>query len=76
MDLQTRKLEFIQEFLKIQSDEVISKLENILTKSGDFEFKPMSMEQFNTEIDESLEDSITGRVCTSEELLEEIKGWK
>jgi len=28
MDLQSRKIEFVQEFLKIQSEEAISKLEN------------------------------------------------
>ena len=32
MDLQTRKLELIQEFLKIQSEEVISRFENIFKK--------------------------------------------
>jgi len=76
MDIQARKLHFIQEFLKVQSEEVISKLEKVLTKSEDAEFKPMSMEQFNAEIDESMEDFKAGRFSTSEELLEEIKGWK
>src|SRR5690606_17877504 len=32
MDIQARKIEFIQKFLKIQSEEVISRLENILRK--------------------------------------------
>ncbi|MCK5906267.1 MAG: hypothetical protein KAG37_01680 [Flavobacteriales bacterium] len=76
MDIQARKLHFIQEFLKVQSEDVISKLEKVLTKSDNSEFKPMSMEQFNAEIDESLEDFKAGRFSTSDELLEEIKGWK
>ena len=76
MDLQTRKLHLIQEFLKVQSEEVISKLEKILTKSDDSEFRPMSMNQFNAEIDESMEDFKAGRYSTSEELIEEVKGWK
>ena len=52
MDLQTRKLELIQEFLKIQSEDVISRLENILKKenkrSGHEDFKPMTIEEFNS----------------------------
>jgi hypothetical protein len=75
MDIQARKLHFIQEFLKVQSEEVISKLEKILTKSEDAKFNPMSIEQFNAEIDESYNDSISGNVLTSHELKEEIKGW-
>ena len=49
MDLQTRKLELIQEFLKIQSEDVISRLENILRKENklaqDENFKPMTIEE-------------------------------
>lgn len=75
MDIQARKLHFIQEFLKVQSEEVLTRLENILTKSEKAEFKPMSMEQFNTEIDKSYKDSISGNVITSQELKEEIKEW-
>ncbi|WP_434979010.1 hypothetical protein [Daejeonia sp. YH14] len=43
MDIQTRKLEFIQEFLKVQSEDLISRLERILNKKED-EFKPFSLE--------------------------------
>jgi hypothetical protein len=32
MDLESRKIEFVQEFLKLQSEEVISKLEQLLKK--------------------------------------------
>lgn len=34
MDLERRKIEFIQEFLKLQSEEVMSRLEKILGKSS------------------------------------------
>ena len=66
MDLQTRKIEFVQEFLKVQSEEVISRLEKILwkeNKSLDKEdFKPMTIEEFNLRIDKSMEDSKNGRL--------------
>lgn len=74
MDIQSRKLEFIQAFLKIQSEEVISQLENILrTKStidlkGDSEFDPMSVEEFNERIDESENDFANGRYKKTSEL--------
>lgn len=32
MDLQTRKIKFVQEFLKLQSEQAISRLEKILQK--------------------------------------------
>ena len=79
MDLQTRKLELIQEFLKIQSEDVISRLEKILRKenkiSDNEDFKPMSMEEFNSRIDKSMEDSINGRLIESSELKASIDKW-
>ena len=56
MDIQTRKLEFVQEFLKIQSEELISQLERIL-KNNEEDFSPFTIEEFNSRIDQSLEDS-------------------
>lgn len=35
MDIQTRKIEFIQEFLKLQNDELIAKFERLLKKEKD-----------------------------------------
>ncbi|EKF55455.1 hypothetical protein I215_07092 [Galbibacter marinus] len=32
MDLDTRKIAFVQEFLKLQSDDVVSRFEKILKK--------------------------------------------
>ncbi|WP_026709028.1 hypothetical protein [Flavobacterium frigidarium] len=75
MDIQSRKLEFIQAFLKIQSEEVISQLENILRSEsaidskGDSEFNPMSLEEFNERIDTSENDFENGRYKKTSELL-------
>ena len=80
MDLQTRKLELIQEFLKIQSEDVISRLEKILRKenktSENEDFKPMTIEEFNSRIDQSMEDSKNDRVTEATELLNQIKEWR
>ena len=75
MDIQTRKIEFIQEFLKIQSEELISRLERIL-KSNEDEFTPFSIDEFNTRINESLKDSENERVTEAGKLLSEIKQWQ
>ena len=75
MDIQTRKLEFIQEFLKIQSEEIISRLERIL-KNIDNDFSPLTIEEFNSRIDQSLEDSKNDKVIESNKLMAEIKQWQ
>ncbi|SFI22686.1 hypothetical protein [Halpernia frigidisoli] len=75
MDIQTRKIEFVQEFLKVQSEELISRLESLLNNRDD-DFKPFTMEEFNERIDKSLEDSKSDRVTESSELLSEIKEWQ
>jgi len=79
MDLQTRKLSFIQEFIRIQNEDIIIGLEKMLKKQkAEFyekSLEPMSMEQFNTDIDQSLADSANDRVTNARDLKEEIKKW-
>lgn len=77
MDLQTRKIEFVQEFLKIQSEELISQLENLLKSKGNIDdndfFNPMSIEEFNKRINQSESDFKNGRYKTTSQLLEKYK---
>lgn len=80
MNLEARKIEFVKEFLKIQSEEVISKLEKILMKenksySEDNEFKPMTVAEFNERIDRSLEDSKNNNVIKATDLKAKIDKW-
>ena len=78
MDLQTRKIEFVQEFLKIQSEEVISQLVNLLKRNkkdldeNEF-FSPISIEDFNKRIDKSEDDFKKGKYKTTSQLLEKYK---
>lgn len=79
MDLQTRKIEFVQEFLKIQSEEVISQLENLLKSrnkknedESDF-LSPFSIEELNNRIDQSEDDFKKGKYKTTSQLLEKYK---
>jgi DNA-directed RNA polymerase subunit F len=76
MDLQTRKIEFVQEFLKIQSEEIISQLESLLKKkmgAKDVEIQPMSPEELNLRIDRSEHDFKNGKFRSGEELLSKFK---
>ena len=75
MDIQSRKIEFMQAFLKLQSEEVISQLENILRKKSTIDleqnsdFKPMSLKEFNERIDKSENDFKNGKYKSTSELL-------
>lgn len=79
MDLEARKISFVQEFLRLENEAIISSLEKILnqTKSDLYEknLQPMSTEQFNTEIKQSLNDSKNGRLIKASDLKEKIKKW-
>jgi len=73
MDLQTRKIEFIQEFLKLQSEEVISQFEKLLKRNSKEAVNPMSDQELNSRVTKSEEDFKNGRYKTSAELLAKYK---
>ncbi|MDP2068673.1 MAG: hypothetical protein Q8K04_06875 [Lutibacter sp.] len=79
MNLETRKLSFIQEILRIQSEKTISRLETILRKEKtliEFEnIRPMTIKKFNQRIDKSLEDSKKGKLTEISDLISEIDKW-
>ena len=75
MDIQTRKIEFIQAFLKLQSEELISQFENLLKNKAvtdideDQSLLPMSIGELNDRIDKSESDFKNGNYKTTSELL-------
>lgn len=77
MDIQTRKIEFIQEFLKLQNEELISRLEDLLraSKSKNDDFKQMKIDELNSRIDQSINDSKNDRLTNSDDLIAEIEKW-
>lgn len=79
MDLQTRKLEFIKDFLRLTSEESVIKLERLLKKQrqSDFEpdFSPMTIDELNARIDRSMEDSNNGRLTDFRKLKSEMEKW-
>jgi hypothetical protein len=77
MDLQTRKLNFIQDFIKLESEEAISHLEKLLQKEtqNNTELKPMTMKEFQKRMDQSSEDSQNRRLTENSKLISEIEKW-
>ncbi|NOR58126.1 MAG: hypothetical protein GQ474_06360 [Sulfurimonas sp.] len=79
MNLEARKLSFIQEILKIQSEKTISRLETMLRKEKtalEFEnIQPMTVEKLNQRIDKSLEDAEKGKLTAVNDLISEIDKW-
>lgn len=79
MDLEARKTEFIREFLKLQSEEAIARLEKVLKKekklSANKEIQPMTVQEFNKRIDRSMEDSNDGKLTNGDDLIADIDKW-
>jgi RNase P protein component len=71
MDIQTRKLNFIQEFLQIPSEDFIISLEKQVKEYRQEQFKA----QLNAEIDISMEQSAKDQVVRHEGFMEELLSW-
>lgn len=73
MDLQTRKIEFVQAFLKLQSEEIISEFEKLLRNAkqseSDKDFEPFTVEELNDRILQSEKDFENKKFKTTAELL-------
>jgi hypothetical protein len=74
MNIEARKLSFIQEFLRVQTEDIVIGLEKLLKekKSEQYEndLKPMGLDQLNKEIDQALMDSENDRVIKATKLKE------
>jgi hypothetical protein len=79
MDIQTKKLHFVQEFLRLKDESLIDKLNNLLKterkKKVEKELKPFSKKEFNEMIDNAELDSKNGRLTSARELKNEIDSW-
>lgn len=68
MDIQARKIEFVQEFLKLQSEEIISHLESFLKLEQNASITPMTKNELNNRIDASESDFENNRYKTNSAL--------
>lgn len=72
MDIQSRKIEFVQSFLGLQSEKMVAEFEKLLKKSKKIEaqdVKPLSVEELNKRISTSEKDFENKRFKTSAQLL-------
>ena len=83
MDLQTRKLNFIQEILTVSNEKLISKLESLLKKERlkdevigfSADGNPMNKEAYIRNIDEARKQSKEGKCISQEELEKLSENW-
>ena len=79
MDIQTKKLHFVQEFLRLQDEMIVDKLNNLLRtermKKIERELKPFSKEELNNIIDSAEADSNNERLTLASDLKNEVDSW-
>ena len=62
MNIEARKIQFVQEFLKLKNEEIVSHLQNILKIEVSNPLERFSMEEFIERIDKSEKDFNEGRI--------------
>jgi len=79
MTVETRKLNLIEEFIKIEDEDIITQMEELVldNKRRRYEqrLNPMRMEEFHSMIEQSRNEIENGLVTSQEDLKKEIKSW-
>ena len=77
MDLQTRKILFVKEFLKLESEKAINLFEKLLKKEStvNSDYRPITIQELQNRIDQSNNDSENGKLTSSNDLISEIERW-
>lgn len=79
MDIQAKKLRFIEQIIRINDEKLMNKLIELLlvetSQMKEKEPKPFSMKEFNDLIDRSESDSQHGREISAHDLKKEIDSW-
>lgn len=80
MNIEARKLVLIEEFLHIQDESLINKLESFIREerkiSHERNLCPIPLNEFYEMIDRALRDSESGKVISHKELIKKVKTWK
>ncbi len=80
MDLQSRKIQFIQEFLRYANSNMLDQMEELLRRERNKEFKkeikPMTLNEYECRIDTAFEDVKNNRVKSARQLKNEVATWK
>lgn len=80
MNIQTRKLGLIEEFIRLNDEDLIIKIESLIRQEKKIlherNLKPMSMNGFDEMIDQAKKDSDADRVITHQDLKKKVRTWK
>ncbi len=80
MEIELRKIHFIQDFLRIDNEKTIEKLETLLKQEKRNKYienpKTMSIDDLNEMIDRAEKDSQNNRLTSAEQLDKEIDSWR
>ena len=79
MDVQLRKIHFVKEFLRLNNEQAIDKLETLLKSEKKRLYsqapEPMSLDDLNKTIDNAESDSEEGRITDAKDLKKDIQSW-
>ena len=80
MDIKTRKLNFIQEFLRLSDEELVKKFEQMLRSERKRrlarDLKPLTIVELNEIIDKSEDDFENAKATESSEVMKIVQTWK
>lgn len=80
MDLQSRKIQFIQEFLKYANANILDQFEEMLKlerrKMFEKAIEPMTIKEYELRIEKAFEDVKNDRIKNAKSLKAEIATWK
>ena len=80
MDLQSRKIQFIQEFLKYANTNILDQFEEMLKKEREKvfekEIEPMTLKEYELRVERAFQDVKSNRVKSARKLKQEIATWK
>jgi hypothetical protein len=79
MDVQLRKIHFFKEFLRLNNEQAIEKLETLLKAEKQriysTEPEPMSSKELDKIIDNAEKDAKAGRIVNVRDLKRDIQSW-
>lgn len=80
MDIQTKKLKLIEEFLSISDEEFLDNLDYLIQrekqKGNEEILKPLSLNELRDMVEESINDYKKGDVISHEDFKKEVSTWK
>jgi hypothetical protein len=79
MNLQAHKLNLIETLLGVNDAKLLSRVETFINAEiaakRERKIAPMTLEEYHTEIDRSLEDYRAGRMTSHDNLKKEMREW-